>query len=77
MDVSIELIFFFVFFIPMAVMVTLNILLHRTLPDVTAPWTRLAGAREEPQPEPRQEAPVHEPATAAEVSNDEEALEAA
>jgi hypothetical protein len=77
MDVSIELIFFFVFFVPMAVMVTLNILLHRTLPDVTAPWTRLAAVGYDPQPQPQEEAPAREPASPAEVSNDEEALEAA
>jgi hypothetical protein len=77
MDASIELIFLFVFFVPMAIMVTLNILLHRTLPDVCAPWARLAGQSAEPQPEPRQEAPVRGTATQADVSNDEEALEAA
>jgi hypothetical protein len=77
MNASVELIFFFVFFVPMGIMVTLNILLHRTLPDVSAPWARLAGMSEEPQPEPRREAPMQEQAVEAGVSNEEHALEAA
>lgn len=77
MDASIELIFFFVFLVPMGIMVTLNLLLHRTLPDVAAPWTRLTGVSEAPEPEPPGEAPVQSPVEEAGVSNDDEALEAA
>lgn len=79
MDFAIELIFFFVFFVPMGILVTINLLLHMTLPDVCAPWERLTGPSEEPVPQAQQQAPVPVPAPAkqAEVSNDEEALEAA
>lgn len=76
MDVSIEVIFFFVFFAPMGILVVINLLLHRALPDIAAPWARLAGPIEEPQPEPRREAPVPAPEES-EVSNDDKALEAA
>jgi hypothetical protein len=76
MDVSIEVIFFFVFFAPMGVLVAANLLLPRALPDIAAPWARLAAPLEEPQPEQRREAPV--PAEEeSEVSNDDDALEAA
>jgi hypothetical protein len=77
MDVSIEVIFFFVFFAPMGVLVAVNLLLHRALPDIAAPWARLAAPIEEPQPDPCGEAPVPAPEKDAGVSNDEEALEAA
>ena len=78
MDGMMELIFFLVFFVPMAGMVLLNLLLHRTLPDVTAPMARLTGM-DAPQAglEPRKETPPTVPAVGAGVSNDEEALEAA
>jgi hypothetical protein len=76
MDVSFEVIFFFVFFAPMGILVVMSVLLHRALPDIAAPWARLAAPTEEPQPEPRREAPV--PAEEeSKVSNDDEALEAA
>jgi hypothetical protein len=77
MDVSIELIFFFVFFAPMGILVALNLLLHRALPDIAAPWARLAASVGEPRPEPGREAPAPAPVDGAKVSNDEEALEAA
>jgi hypothetical protein len=56
MDVSIEVIFFFVFFAPMGILVVMNLLLHRTLPDIAAPWARLAAPLGEPQPQPWEEA---------------------
>jgi hypothetical protein len=77
MDASIELIFLLVFFVPMAIMVTMNLVLDRTLPDVTAPWARLVAPRVEPQPDSPREAPVPVAAQVAEVSNEDEALEAA
>jgi hypothetical protein len=76
MDVSIEGILFFVFFAPMGVLLAANLLLHRVLPDIAAPWARLAAPLEEPQPEPRREAPV-QAEEESEVSNDEDAVEAA
>ena len=77
MNFSIELIFFLVFFVPMGVLVTINLLLYRALPDLAAPWARLAAPSVEPQPVTPREAPVPAPARQAEVSNDDEALEAA
>jgi hypothetical protein len=81
MDVSIELVFFFVFFIPMAIMVTMNLLLHPALPDIAAPWVRIAAPDQalEPQPEPEPEpVPAAEAqAESSSASNEEEALEAA
>jgi hypothetical protein len=75
MDLFTELIFFCVFFIPMGILVTLNLLLHRTLPDIAAPWARLAAPREAPPP--RQPASVPARPEEAAAPNDEEALEAA
>jgi hypothetical protein len=77
MDVSIEVIFFFVFFAPMGVLVAANLLLHRVLPDIAAPWARLAAPVEAPQPDPYGEAPVPASEEGSGVSNDEAALEAA
>jgi hypothetical protein len=77
MDVSIEVILFFVFFAPMGIRVVMNLLLHRALPDIAAPWARLAAPLEEPEPEPWRQAPVPAPEEESGVSNDEEALEAA
>jgi hypothetical protein len=79
MDVSIELVFFFVFFIPMAIMVTMNLLLHAALPDIAAPWVRIAAPARalEPQPEPEPLAAAEAQAESSSASNEEEALEAA
>lgn len=85
MDFGIEIIFFLVFFVPMGILVALNILLNRTLPDVAAPWVRLAGPAMEPEPVTPREAPLpgvgREPEPSndrgAEPSNEEDALEAA
>lgn len=77
MDVSIEVIFFFVFFAPMGILVAANLPLHRALPDIAAPWARLAAPVEEPQPDSYGEATVPAPEEGSGVSNDEAALEAA
>ena len=77
MNLNIELIFFLVFFVPMGILVTINLLLHRALPDLAAPWARLAAPSVQPHPVTPQSAPVPGPAKEPEVSNDEEALEAA
>lgn len=77
MEFGVEIIFFLVFFIPMGVLVTMNLLLHRTLPDVAAPWVRLAGPAMEPEPVTPREAPQPGVGREPEPSNDEEALEAA
>lgn len=77
MDFAIEVIFLLVFFVPMGLMVVLNVLLHRSLPDIAAPWARLAAPAEAPEPLEPYAAPVPLAAKEAEVSNDEEALEAA
>jgi hypothetical protein len=79
MDVSIELVFFFVFFIPMAIMVTMNLLLHPALPDIAAPWVRIAAPDQalEPQPEPEPLPAAEAQAESSSASNEEEALEAA
>jgi hypothetical protein len=79
MDVSIELVFFFVFFIPMAIMVTMNLLLHPALPDIAAPWVRIAAPDQalEPQREPEPVPAAEAQAESSSASNEEEALEAA
>jgi hypothetical protein len=77
MDVSIEWIFFFVFFAPMGIMVAMNLVLHRALPEPAASWVPLAAPSGDTQPGPRRQAPVASSAREASISNDEAALEAA
>jgi hypothetical protein len=74
MESIMQLVFFFVFFVPMGVLVTLGLLPHRPAPDVIAPWVRLA-ASTQPEPVRRREA---RPAAHAEVAeNDDESLQVA
>jgi hypothetical protein len=41
MNAFYDWIFFFVFFLPMGVLVAMNLLLHRDFPDIAAAWARL------------------------------------
>ena len=77
MESSIEIVFFLVFFVPMGILVVMNILLHRALPDTAAPWVRLAGPALEPEPVTPLVAPLPGVGREPEPSNEEEALEAA
>lgn len=74
METIMQLVFFVVFFIPMGVLVTLGLLLHRPPPDTVAPWVRLA-APVQPQPAPRREARL--PAAVEPAENDDESLQVA
>jgi hypothetical protein len=77
MNVTLELIFVLVFFIPMALMVALNLLMLHSLPDVAGPWARVSAPMEQPQPAPRHAAPLPARAAASAYAEDEDALEAA
>jgi hypothetical protein len=67
MNAFYDWIFFFVFFLPMGVLVAMNLLLHRDFPDIAAAWARLARI----DPEERAQ---HEEV---EASNDDEERRAA
>jgi hypothetical protein len=74
MESIMQLVFFVVFFIPMGVLVTLGLLLHRPAPDVIAPWVHLAAST---GPEPARRRETRPPAPVEAAENDDESLQVA
>jgi hypothetical protein len=69
MDTASDVVFFLVFFAPIALLVALNLLMQHTPVDVVAPWARLA--------KPAEPAVQAEAVEVAEVTNDALEREAA